>query len=168
MCCSGRQSRAGVVARAISCLHHWVEQILLTSIWLSELTRIVRRWVVNVRTSRFHRIYKSVVRNACPLDAFTPRAPSPQQPDTSAEARLHFTSHVAIIIFRVIVYVNIRTDYELNIVVVVDWKTDARGIEGALRHTTLEGLGLGLPLHSSVLDIIQETSFIRLIRRLRV
>jgi hypothetical protein len=35
-------------------------------------------------------------------------------------------------------------------------------------HTILEGLGLGLPLHPSVLDIIQETSFIRLIRRLRV
>jgi hypothetical protein len=67
-----------------------------------------------------------------------------------------------------IVYVNIRTDYELSIVVVVDWKTDARGIHGALRHTILEGLGLGLPFHLSVLNIIQETSFIRLIRRLRV
>ena len=71
-------------------------------------------------------------------------------------------------IFRMIVYVNIRTDYELNVVVFVDWKPDARGIEGALRQTILEGLGLGLPLHLSVLNIIQETSFIRLIRRLRV
>jgi hypothetical protein len=49
-----------------------------------------------------------------------------------------------------IVYVNSRTDYELNIVVVVDWKTDARGIQGALRHTILEGLGLVLPLRASV------------------